>query len=250
MAFRASLAAVALTTSFARVAGAQQPPEEGYEPPQEGYEAPPQQGQAPPPQQYAPPPGYAPPPESAPPPPSAIGLGAVGQIAISDDLSVMAWSASQSFMGQSTKSTKILVQPAIDVFLAPNLSIGGQLQLGRNSSNANGDTSSTTIGLLPRIGYNFPIGPTASLWPRASLAYLHYSYDSTGGAYSNSNYTISFTVSVPVLFQPAPHFFIGGGPFLWTDLVSKYDSGGVSGDTFKTTKFGLQSMVGGYFGGT
>ena len=214
MTFRASLAAVAVTTSFAGVAGAQQPPQEGYEPPQEGYEAPPQQGQAPPPQQYAPPPGYAPPPESAPPPPAATGLGAVGQIVISDDLRVMASSSSQSFMGLSTKSTTILVQPAIDVFLAPNLSIGGQLQLGRDSSNANGDTSSTTIGLLPRIGYNIPIGPTASIWPRASLAYLHYSYDSAGGAYSTSNYTISFIVSVPVLFQPAPHFFIGGDPYL------------------------------------
>ena len=101
-----SCSAVALTTSFAGVAGAQQAPEEGYEPPQEGYEAPPQQGQAPPPQQYAPPPGYAPPPESAPPPPAAMGLGAVGQIVISDDTAGRGLELpSQSFMGQSTKST-------------------------------------------------------------------------------------------------------------------------------------------------
>ena len=249
MLIRSRLAVVALTTSFAGVARAQQPPpEEGYEPPQQGYEQPPQQGEAPPAQQYAPPPGYVPPPESAP-PPAATGLGAVGQIAISDDLHVTASSSSQSSMGQSFKSTTIVLQPAIDFFLAPNLSIGGQLQLGRSSSNANGDTTTTTIGLLPRIGYNIPIGPTASIWPRASLAYLHYSYSTAGAAYDNSNYTVSFIAFVPLLFQPAPHFFIGGGPYLSTDLISKYDSGGgVSGDTFKTTTFGLQSTVGGYFG--
>ena len=68
--------------------------------------------------------------------------------------------------------------------------------------------------------------------------------------YSNSNYTVSFSVFAPVSFQPAPHFFIGGGPYVWTDLISKYDAGGSSGDTFKTTTFGLLSTVGGYFGGT
>jgi hypothetical protein len=248
---RSGLAAVALTASLAGVARAQQPPpEEGYEQPQQGYEPPPQQGEAPPAQQYAAPPGYVPPAESAP-PPAATGLGAVGQIAISDDLHVTAARASQSFMGQSYKSTTLLLQPAIDIFLAPNLSIGGQLQLGRSSNNANGDTTTTTIGLLPHIGYNIPIGPTASIWPRASLAYLHYSYSTPGASYENSNYTVSFIAFVPVLFQPAPHFFIGGGPYLSTDLISKYDSGGgASGDTFKTTTFGLLSTVGGYFGGT
>ncbi len=252
MTIRAFLAAVALTTPVAGVASAQQAPQEGYEPPQQGYEAAPQQGYAPPPQQYAPPPGYAPPPETAPLPvaPAATGLGVVGQIVISDDLLLSATRSSQSFMGQSASSTNLLLQPALDIFLAPNLSIGGQLRLGVSSSNNNGDASTTTIGLLPRIGYNIPIGPTASIWPRASLAYVHYSYDTTGGAYSTSSYTASFILFVPVLFQPAPHFFIGGGPYLSTDLISKYESGGVSMDTAKTTSFGLLSTVGGYFGGS
>ena len=90
MTVRASLAAVALTTSFAGVAGAQQAAgQRATSRRRRATSAPPQQGQAPPPQQSAPPPGYAPPPESAPPPPAATGLGAVGQIAISDDLRVI-----------------------------------------------------------------------------------------------------------------------------------------------------------------
>ena len=82
MTIKAFLTAVALTTSFAGLAGAQQPPQEGYEPPQEGYEVPTQPGQAAPPQQVAPPPAYTTAPEGAPPPvaPAAVGLGAVGPI--------------------------------------------------------------------------------------------------------------------------------------------------------------------------
>jgi len=249
MAIRSCLAAVALTTSFTGVAGAQQPPpQEGEEPPEQGYEAPPQQGYAPP-QQYAPPPGYAPPPEGAPPPmaPAVIGLGAVGQIVFSDDLSVMAMRYSQSFMGQSASQTVILLQPAIDVFVSPNFSIGGQVRIGVAS---NDSADATTIGLVPRVGYNIPIGPTASIWPRAELGYVHSSSSSSGGGYSTSSYTVSFIAFVPVLFQPATHFFIGGGPYLSTDLISKFESGGASTDSAKTTQFGLLSTVGGYFGGT
>jgi hypothetical protein len=48
-----------------------------------------------------------------------------------------------------------------------------------------------------------------------------------------------------VLFHPAPHFFIGGGPMFSTELVSKYES--VDQTTF--SEFGVQTTVGGYFGG-
>jgi hypothetical protein len=245
MAIRSCLAAVALTTAFAGVAGAQQPPpEEGYEPPQQGYEAPPQQGEAPP-QQYAPPP----PAESAPPPvaPVTVGLGAVGQIVFSDDLKVKAARYSQSGNGQSTSQTAIQLQPAIDVFVAPNLSIGGQVQLGVDSNDSD---DVTTIGLAPRVAYNISIGPTASIWPRASLGYRHKSSTSNIGGYSTSSYTVSFIAFVPVLFLPAPHFFIGGGPYLSTDLVSKFEVMGGSADATKTTELGVMSTLGGYFGGT
>lgn len=238
-------AAVALTTAFAGVAGAQQPPE-GEEPPQQSYEPPPPQGYPPQGQQYAPPPGYAPAPGSEAPPaagPAAGGFGAVGQIAISSDLLVTAARTSQSVGGQSNTSTSLLLQPAIDYFVAPNLSIGGQVKLGVFSTDA-GDQ--TTIGLLPRIAYNIPIGPTTSIWPRGSLGYIHYSNSYSGGGPSQSSYTVSFIAFVPILFQPAPHFFIGGGPYLSTDLISKIEST----DGIKTTEFGLLSTLGGYFGGT
>jgi len=245
------LTAVALTTSCAGVAAAQEPPPQQGEaqPPPQGY-AQPQQGYAQPPQQYAPPPGYAPPPVYAapagyePPPPRAtVTLGAAGQFAISDDMNLIATRYTQTYMGSSISQTAISLRPAVDVFVAPNLSIGGQLLLGLNSN----DTSdSTTIGVSPRIGYNIPFGSMVSMWPRVSVTYAHFSTSLSSGGPASTGHTFSFFAFVPVLFQPVPHFFIGGGPYVSKDLETKIDSM----DSYKSTYFGLQSTIGGYFGGT
>jgi hypothetical protein len=245
MAIRSCLAAVTLTAALAGAAGAQQSPPAGEEPTQQGYQEPPLQGYEPPVQQETSPPGNRTPPEAAPPPvpTAAARLGAVGQFVFTDDLHVAATRSSTSFMNVNTmRETSVLLQPAMEVFLASNFSIGGQVRIGFTSNNL---ADTTTIGLLPRVGYDISIGPTASIWPRASLAYLHNSTSSSAGGDTVSWYTVSFIAFVPVLFQPAPHFFIGGGPYLSADLISKYQS--TPGN--KTTALGLVSTVGGYFGG-
>ena len=152
---------------------------------------------------------------------------------------------SQSVQGQSLDSTRIQLQPAIDYFVSPNLSIGGQVRIGRESrDNGSGSTNDvTTLGLLPRIGYNVALSPTSSIWPRLALGYVHTSTDMYGGQITASGYIVSVEVFVPLIFQPVPHFFLGGGPLVSTDLVSKIE--GV--DAVKTTNIGLQSTIGGYF---
>ena len=80
-----------------------------------------------------------------------------------------------------------------------------------------------TIGLLPRIGYNFPLGSKASIWPRIAAGYYDTSYSRAAGYPSTTGYTFTFRAFVPFLFHPVPHFFIGGGPMFSTDLVSKYE---------------------------
>ena len=107
------------------------------------------------------------------------------------------------------------------------------------------DTSTTIVGVLPRMGYNIPLGSKASIWPRLAAGY-YFRSDSAGSGYpSTSGYTFTFKAFVPVLWHPVPHFFIGGGPIFSTDLVSQYDSV----DSFTTSEFGVQTTVGGYFGG-
>jgi len=242
---RPVLALAASTTLLAATAFAQEDYPQDYPPP--GSQPP--QGAPPPsvaPQPgEAPPPGYAPPPENVPPPPpatSAGGFGAVSQIAISNDLQMVALRHSESLVGASMKRTVVTVAPAIDYFVASGLSVGGQVLIGFVSDDAQ---DSTTIGLAPRIGYNIPIGPTASIWPRAGIAYTHTSESPTGGGTSIPSYKVTLFAFVPVIFQPAPHFFIGGGPFLSTDLVSQRNMA----DYYKSSEFGLQATLGGYFGG-
>ena len=244
---RPILALAALATLLAATAFAQEPQDYPQDYPPPGSQPP--QG-APPPSVApapgeAPPPGYAPPPENAPPPATATpagGFGAVSQIAISSDLLLVALRHSESLVGTSMKRTVVTLAPAIDYFVASSLSVGGQLLIGFVSDDAQ---DSTTIGLAPRIGYNIPIGPTASIWPRAGIAYTHTSESQTGGGTSIPSYKVTLSAFVPVIFQPAPHFFIGGGPFLSTDLVSQRSMT----DYYKASEFGLQSTIGGYFGG-
>jgi len=240
---RPFLAGVTMMIGFAGVAVAQEPPE-GEAPAQGDY---PPQGEAPPPT-YAPQPAYQPPPppeNPPPPPPAEARFGAAGQIAISDDLRVVISRQSQSStnFGSSSSSSSYQLQPALDYFVAPSFSIGAELSLAYFSSSG---ASSTVIGLTPRVGYDFSLSSVVSIWPRVGLGYTH-----TSSNFSNSfgsdqtSYAVIFEVFVPVVFHPAPHFFLGGGPYISTYLVSKVESS----DAPKLTDSGLMSVLGGYFGG-
>jgi hypothetical protein len=234
---RLSFVILTAMMSFAAVAGAQPQDEE---PAATEESRPPDYPPPGPPQaEFAPGASQAPPP----PPAADIGFGTPGQIVVTDDMQMALRRRSQSLMTIDT--TSVQLRPALDYFVARNLSIGGQLRIEYASGNNGVDTTMTTIGLVPRIGYDVALSPTSSIWPRVGLGYIHTSYDNGGsGAYNFSSYTVTLDVFVPLLFQPVPHFFLGGGPFLATDLVSKLQGA----DTNKTTDIGLMSTIGGYFG--
>jgi hypothetical protein len=208
------LTALALTMSFAGLAAAQDPP----------------------------PPGYAPPP-----PPAATGpaFGNAGQLVISDDL--RAGLLYTSFSEGDASATDFQLQPAVDYFVIPNLSVGGQLSIRYNTDDdGSGDSIDTTlVGIVPRVGYNIPLGSLASIWPRVALGYVHASISTGVPSVSVSGYSIVLEAFAPFLFHPVPHFFIGGGPIVSTELVSKVEDMEVA----KTTNIGLVSTIGGYFGG-
>jgi hypothetical protein len=236
-----SLMILTATMAFAAVAGAQEEPPGTDETGPPDYPPPDYQQQPPP---AGNPSGAAP---AAPPaavPPTDIGMGTVGQLAISDDMQIAFLRQSQSQGGQGDV-TQFQLQPALDYFVSPNLSIGGQVRIVHQSKDTGAGTSNTvtTLGLLPRIGYNVALSPTSSIWPRLALGYVHTSTDSYGGQITSSGYVVSVEVFVPLVFQPVPHFFLGGGPLVTTDVISKIE--GV--DAVKTTNIGLQSTIGGYF---
>jgi hypothetical protein len=205
------------------------------------------------PAEEAPPPGDAAAATPAPPPAITPGADAVfgtaGQITISSDLQLSAMRF--SFEGSPGQETHIQLRPALDFFPVTNLSLGGQVIIGYRSledSTAGIDNSTTELGLLARAGYNFTISPTVSIWPRVSLGYLHVADTPYTGSPEITTKTVPLQVDVPVVFHPAQHFFIGGGPVVTSILYSQRD------DTFgapatQSSGIGLQSTLGGYFQG-
>jgi hypothetical protein len=235
-----SVLIVIATLSCAAVAVAQQPDpadEPDAAPSPSGDDAPPESGA----------PSDAPPVEAAPVPPAPAAappdadatLGSVGQIAISDDLEMTA--TRESTAGQSSSRTEIALRPALDFFPLANLSVGAQLIIGYISNDeVGGSTTSSALGLLVRIGYIVSISDTVSIWPRLSLGYDHIGADVTG-----SLDRVPIQVFVPIVVQPAPHFFIGGGPFYRTTILSQRENF----DEPRTSILGLQATLGGYFRG-
>jgi hypothetical protein len=189
-------------------------------------------------------------PAAAPTPPAAAaddvaaGFGVQGQIAISGELQASFVHESTSSVNgvAGTSSNVITVQPSLDYFVMPNVSVGGALSITHGSiGGSSGDV--TGIGILARAGYNLHLTPLISLWPQLQLGYLHESF-SGGGGPSASGYSIPLQIFVPFLFHVTTHLFVGIGPAFSTELVSKVQSM----DQPKTTDIGVESVVGGYFG--
>ncbi|MEO7667708.1 MAG: hypothetical protein ABI560_04370 [Myxococcales bacterium] len=165
-------------------------------------------------------------------------FGEHGQIAISGDMKFNLLHESRSMNGGT--STTFEVQPALDYFVSTNVSVGGLVGIRRDSDDSD---HSTIFSIGPRVGYNINIGSAASLWIRIGLGYEHQSI--AIGSVDRSGWAIPLTLYAPFLWHPVPHFFLGAGPFLSTDLVAKVDGNNDS----KRTDIGLSSTVGGYFGG-
>jgi hypothetical protein len=171
----------------------------------------------------------------APPGPPVAGLGpngfgAPGQVTIASDFGI-------SFIHYSdAEFSELVLEPALDYFIAPNLSVGGKVRFDY-SKNKGGSTSALGVG--PRVGYQLPLADMFSVFPKLGFFLEHVSSSVSGGA--SSGYTLfSLTIDVPFLWHPVPHFFIGIGPTLFANIA-----GATSAQ--RDVQFGLVSTVGGFF---
>jgi hypothetical protein len=156
----------------------------------------------------------------------AQGFGTPGQVAIADDFFI-----AFSYV-TDTEASAIGFRPAVDVFIAPNLSLGGQFVLDYSKQ---GSAHTTTVGIGPRVGFNVPLADFFSLYPRLGLSYNNVS----GTGFSSYN-LLTLIVYAPFLFVPATNFFIGIGPTINADIAG-------ADSNIRTFRFGLLSTVGGYF---
>jgi hypothetical protein len=154
---------------------------------------------------------------------AAGNFGAVGQIVISSDFNGQMGFRS----GPGDDEFFITLQPALDYFLKENLSLGGHVLLATSLQSGNDPLA---VGLGVRGGYNIPLTDKVSVWPKLGMAVGH-----QDGFFADQTY-LEISLSAPFLIHFAPHFFVGGGPALITQL----------GDSTIAT-LQVSTVVGGYF---
>src|SRR6185503_6103577 len=109
--------------------------------------------------------------------------------------------------------TIIGIAPSADYFVAPNISVGALIGYASGSSSFMGVSGdATAFAIFARGGYSMMLTDVISFWARLGIGYV-YNSQSAGGM-SQSGYTIPLIVEVPILWHPAPHFFLGAGPML------------------------------------
>lgn len=160
-------------------------------------------------------------------------FGEEGQIAVSSDAGLSI--SNTSIDGIDGSTTNMILRPAVDWFLMDSLSLGGFVGVEYNSAPGG---SSTVISLGPRVGYNLPLAERLSVWPKLgfSLASTSFEDDTIAGDEEETNTSLQLNLFAPLMFHPAPHFFLGLGPALDQDL---------SGDS-KATTVAVRLTIGGW----
>ncbi|HVZ33506.1 MAG TPA: hypothetical protein VG963_13835 [Polyangiaceae bacterium] len=153
-------------------------------------------------------------------------FGAPSQLVISTDASFSIQRRTQKNSGGAT--TTITLAPAADYFILRNFSLGGFVGLDYTKT---AGRHSSRFAFGPRVGYNIALGRLWSIWPKLGFSYAH--TGTSDGAKANA---IALNVFVPLLLHPAPHFFLGLGPFVDTDL---------NGD-HRATVWGVKLTLGGW----
>src|SRR5262249_55567927 len=157
------------------------------------------------------------------PAPPAWLFGEKGNLAIASDAGLTISNTSQTGRGGST--TTIELRPAVDYFIVDNMSIGGFIGFDYTHV-PTGHTTSFSIG--PRFGYDIVFAPLFSVWPKIGLSFSHVN-GATDTAPSVTTNNLTFNLFVPLMLHPAPHFFLGFGPALDTDLTGSVNTTVIAG---------------------
>jgi hypothetical protein len=152
--------------------------------------------------------------------PSGV-FGERSQVTISSDAGLYVSTTSTSGLDGST--TKLTLRPAIDYFVANNVSVGGFVGLEYARTSA---VHATTFAIGPRVGYNLAFAEHFSFWPKLGFSYSSSSTSvdtavppgTTSLADASGNH-LALNVFAPVMFHAVQHFFLGFGPALDVDLT-------------------------------
>jgi hypothetical protein len=169
--------------------------------------------------------GFAPAPAAG----GGTGFGAQGQFVASMGLSTQ---EHLFFHKQSGGGWQLGIQPALDYFVVPRLSVGGLVGYVHSSGGAGTGANSNgadVVAVAGRAGFNLDITDKVGFWP---LGGLSVQYQSVNHSSSTNTW---LNLYAPFLFHPAPHFFVGAGPSFLFNL-----SGPMA------NQYGIDSFLGGW----
>jgi hypothetical protein len=162
-------------------------------------------------------------------------FGSKHTLAISGDFLLAAQRYSSTYFSGETNVT---VRPALDYFLLDHLSVGGLVAFGYMGGSQLG-ASQLSVAIGPRVGYEIALGDRFSVWPNVGTSYsrLWYRYD--GQTAAPGYWTLNASAGTDVIGQIAPHFFMGLGPYVMSEVAR-------SGGDASGTGYGVTSTLGGW----
>lgn len=192
--------------------------------------------------------------------PASRAFGDSGVVVLGGSIGVR----SVSFTNSEASHTSLFVEPGIDYFITDAVSLGGFV-LGSYSKSKGYDyfgplmeTRETGYGAGARFGVNIAIGKSLSIWPKVGFGITHYNtvesvssvpaYLSQFGP-SRSEFSTNATwveLYVPLLVHVAPHFFLGVGPSIYSDLNRSVTFEGSPSREFKRTGIAFAISTGGW----
>ena len=135
--------------------------------------------------------------------------------------------------------TSFFVGTAADYFVVRGFSLGARVLYDHLEESGYSADNSVSIG--PRIGYDVPLGDHASLWP-----VLFGSYSNTWIVGNPLEWSVAVGAYVPVLYHPAPHFFLGIGRRSMPQSITSRSTPQWNTDALRTTTYGISATVGGW----
>jgi hypothetical protein len=174
-------------------------------------------------------------------------FGAAGQLAVDQSFSMMATRSSYSDPAlEGLSYASLHLAPQVSWFFLPQVSLRLGVSIDRGSSTADAAMDLggyTALGGTTGFGYALPLGDHFSLWPSAGGDMTHSWTDAGDLSFADTRlFKLSFGASVPVLWHPAPHFFVGLGP----GAVAVYSGRELGSLRHLFTGLRLTSTIGGY----
>jgi hypothetical protein len=176
-------------------------------------------------------------------------FGESGQVVFSGDFGI--GGGRTTFAGTRSSTESFTLAPGVDYFAARHVSVGIAFSYGFTNSTglrADGTPAMSKTrggGLSPRLGVDIPLTSWLSFYPRGSLRFGSRTFETRAGQ-DGYEYTEGFATAslhAPLLVHPAPHAFVGFGPFVSYDLVRKVEG---TSDGTPGTSVGASLVVGGW----